>query len=760
MDSVEIASARGNKWRVNKKNRGWHKRLHLRKTADQPPTMQSEDKHGPKEIAEEWEHSTVWPSLKKPPHAVQQSQQRTSDSGNTLRFTCSLCGDSLEYVPKDLLRHFEDKHRGSPPVFSCHMCTFSTHEFSYLQVHLLSHKDTFSTCNLCNDNVQRTWPEFSEHLTMCHCQNGNYACEMCYKFSTGDVGVFLEHMYAHNLTLDGVNDDLHTKDRKKFGLKATTETLRCQHCGYEASRKLLINKDIKAIHICPKDKQKKMKTEVHSIAIKPNDPIPKIKPRLTRSAVREMCWLTQDCLSLPGKEFLDKYCTLSDPQTTLEETQQFLMKSVAGETGDQKWTKALKSVFSNVPQDINLHPMSENGIMSDSSDLTVLTVKNKITVAQNGTTYAKKMKMMNSPEKETVEIVSDEGRGVVNQNGCQLNLNDHASCPQTDTILNNDASLPAQGLRSECTQTEENRENQDVKTDQEIKDCGNKQEQPKHEDGINISNESQEPQCISKVVSKSKRRNQKRKARCKKADKRAAGLPLKIVLKKNPVKEKQWVSQSSLSPLGDGQRDENHGLPVLDITSDENVQIPHNMLVTKEYQGKRTKAPEIDLQNPSEGVTATPQTEPGIETGSCLVGLTSIEMQDDAEKTTQFLGTDVDVSASAGGTSQSDSSAEARSEEISSENVQLQTSGDGSGCHTSDYELSSAADGATSSPVPKPVITPPGKMSIYSFSIDIMVMDITFCGVFTTYIFRFCFTIKSSTKVLSLHLLSCRQNKL
>ena len=436
MDSVEIASARGNKWRVNnKKNRGWHKRLHLRKTADQPPTMQSEDKHGPKEIAEEWEHSRAWPSLKKPPHAAQQSQQRTSDSGNTLRFTCSLCGDSLEYVPKDLLRHFENTHRGSPPVFSCHMCTFSTHEFSYLQVHLLSHEDTFSRCNLCNDNIHRTWPEFSEHLTMCHCQNGNYSCEMCHKFSTGDVGVFLEHMYAHNLTLDGVKDNLRTKNRKKFGLKATTETLRCQHCGYEASRKLLINKDIKAIHICPKDKQKKMKTEVHSIAIKPNDPIPKIKPRLTRSAVREMCWLTQDCLSLPGKEFLDKYCTLSDPQTTLEETQQFLMKSVAGETGDQKWTKALKSVFSNVPQDINLHPMSENGIMSGSSDLTVLTVKNKITVAQNGTTYAKKMKMMNSAEKETAEIVSDEVRGVVDQRGCQLNLNAHASCPRVDTIL-------------------------------------------------------------------------------------------------------------------------------------------------------------------------------------------------------------------------------------------------------------------------------------------------------------------------------------
>lgn len=763
MDLVDVGaatSAGDNKRRVNKKNRDWHKRLHLRKTAVQPPTMQSEDKRGPKKIAEEWEQSkAVWPSSKKPPRGARRG---TNDGGNTLRFTCSQCRDDVEYVPKDLVRHFEDKHRGSPPVFPCHACSFSTHEFSYLQVHLLSHKDTFSSCSICNDNVERTWPEFSAHLTMHHCQNGKYSCEMCQKFSTGDVRVFLEHMYVHNLGLEGAGDDLllHTKDKNQSGPK-TTQALRCQHCGYEASQKSLIAKHIKAVHVCQNGNQRKKKKKgVHSRAMKPNEPIPKIKPRLTRSAVREMCWLTQDCLSLPGREFLDKYCHLSDPQTTLEETQQFLMKSVAGETGDQKWTKALKSVLSNVPQDMNLHPKSENGIMSNSSDLTVLTVKNKITVGQNGATYAKRLKMMTSSDKETVspESTADDARCVVDQNGCQSNLSE--PCPQTETKLNNDVSVPAQNEPSACTQMQENRENQELKTDQETEEHSKKHEEPMHEDGIGTSgelkltNESEEQTSVRKAVPKNKRRarRRRRRPRSKKVDKGSSGSALKIVLKKNPVKEKQWVSQSSLSPSGGGPTDDYQGPPSPRTTLEE-AQIPQNTLLTEAHQKKWTKASETDLHDPSEAIT---QPEPGEErtpgcaakpvgcknlNGNAPVALegssssTHQEMRDDAGKSPQLLETEVDKSSKMG---QSDSKAAAVTEvEVCPENVQ--TSGGGVDCGMSDDGMTSAADGVTpcssyteSSPGPQPVITPQGKAPNYSFYIYIMVKDFTRKGIFLT----------------------------
>ncbi|XP_042357708.1 uncharacterized protein LOC121954335 isoform X2 [Plectropomus leopardus] len=735
MDSVDICAttSRGdNKRRANKKNRDWHKRLHLRKTAGQPRTMQSEDKHGPKKIAEEWEQSTVWPSSKKPPQGTKQGQHRTNDSGNTLRFTCSQCRDNTEYVPKDLVKHFEEKHRGSPPVFSCHTCTFSTHEFSYLQVHILSHKNTFSNCCICNDNVQRTWPEFSAHLTTCHCQNGKYSCEMCQKFSTGDVRVFLEHLYAHNLGLEGSNDlSLHMKGKSKLDPKTTTQSLRCQHCDYEASRKWLITKHVKAVHVCQNGNQRKREQEGRSIAMKQNDPIPKIKPRLTRSAVREMCWLTQDCLSLPGREFLDKYCHLSDPQTTLEETQQFLMKSVAGETGDQKWTKALKTVLSNVPQDMTLHPKSENGIVPNSSDLTVLTVKNKITVAQNGATYPKRLKMMTSSDKETPESARDDARCV--ENGCQSNLNDHTPCPQTETKLNNDISMPAQSEPSGCTQMQENRENQELNTDQE-EHC-KKPEEPMHEDDISselkMTNESNEQ--IPKVVPKKKRRRRKRKARSKRGTNRSSGSALKIVLKKNPVKEKQWVSQSS--SLGGGPTNDRHGSPGPHATSEETAQVLPSMLPTEEaHQKKWTKASETDPDAPTEAIhSKSPQSKPGEElTSSCaangsknmdgnmpvvLEGLPHQEMRDDTEKSVQLLEAEVDESSSVSVTAQTDVRAAAGTEvEMCPEIVQLQTSGGGTDCHVSDDEMSSAADGVTphssytkSSPVFQPIITAQGQ---------------------------------------------------
>ncbi|XP_041645523.1 zinc finger protein 518A [Cheilinus undulatus] len=688
------------KRRVNKKNRDWHKRLHLRKTAVQPPTMQSEDKHGPKKIAGERGQCTAWPSSKKPP---QEAQQRMIDSGKTLRFMCSQCGDNVEYVPKDLVRHFEEKHRGSPPMFPCHTCAFSTHEFSYLQVHLLSHKDTFSSCIICNDNVQRTWSEFSAHLTLCHCQNGKYSCETCHKFSTGDVGVFLEHIYAHSLGLEGADGDL---------LLHKNKPLSCHHCGYEASHKWLITKHIK---VCQNGNQRSRKKEeekeVHSIAMKPNDPpIPKMKPRLTRSAVREMCWLTEDCLALPGKEFLDKYCHLSDPQTTLEETQQFLMKSVAGESGDQRWTKALKNVLSNVPQDMNLHPKSENGIMSNAADLTVLTVKNKITVAQNGAKYAKRLKLVSPAESVPPESAGDDTHCVVNQNGCQSDLND--GTPETKQDIK-DVSLPTLNETSKCAQMEENRENQEVKTDQNQVEHVKKQEEPMHEEnGNNISNKSVEQTSIHKVVPKNKRQKGGHRRKCKKMDERSAALALKIVLKKNPVKEKQWVSQSSLSPSGRGLTDP--GLQIPHASSGETITTPLEV-----QQKKLTKALQTNLHDLSKAVISTSKPEEKVTPGCAgmptksknmdkniqmeLDGLQHQVMKDDAGKP---METEVDRSSSAGRTA-ADSCPE--SVQMSSGDTDDSVSGD---------KTSSAADGVTSqsssnksSSESQPAITPHGEIN-------------------------------------------------
>ncbi|XP_061818422.1 uncharacterized protein znf518a isoform X2 [Nerophis lumbriciformis] len=543
MDLVDICApspASNKKKCARKRNRVWRKRCHRRKRAVQLPTMQREVQNGPKKTPEKCVHSTE-PSSKKPTQGGPQSECWTNNNINALRFTCTQCKNNLEYVPKDLVRHYEENHRGSSPVFSCQMCPFNTHKFSYLQVHLLSHTDTFSSCCICNDNVKRTWSEMSAHFTTCHCQNGKYSCEKCPRFSTSDVTGFLEHMCLRHFGHQGLNEaDLHKKDNNQLGSITANKTLCCPHCSYESSQKWMLAKHINANHRQNGTQRKK----VHSMAKKSNEQ--QMKPRLTRSTVREMCWLTQDCLSMPGRDFLDKYCHLSDPQTTLEETQQFLMKSVAGEKGDQKWTEALKSVLSNVPQDISIHSKSENGIMSDSADLTVLTVQNKITVAQNGATYAKRLKMMEETEKECT--FPESAAADVCQIGGQVILNDDPRSLQTETKLTEDTFISTHNDSPEFIQILENRENQE-KTD--LDNGGNQDKQP-HLEGIGISdepiviNESQEKKSMCKDNPKNTRRKQRRKikSRSKKVVKGTSGVALKIVLKKNPVKDRQWVSQS------------------------------------------------------------------------------------------------------------------------------------------------------------------------------------------------------------------------
>ncbi|TNN37602.1 Zinc finger protein 518A [Liparis tanakae] len=543
---------------VNKRTRDWHKRPHLRKTAARPPpSMQRADKHGPaakkKKTAAaggEWGQSAAWPSLQK---EARRGADGGGDAGaDALSFACSQCRDDSRYLPKDLVRHFEEKHRGSSPVFACGACSFSTHEFSHLQLHLLSHKETFSSCAACRDGVARTWPELSAHLAARHCRAGEYSCATCPKFSTGDVGLFLEHTYAHNLGDEGVEGLSAPAEGEAYGPKTSAQALRCQHCGFEASQKWLIAKHVKAVHVCQNGNQRKKKKkeeeeeEVGSLAGKPNEQIPKVKPRLTRSAVREMCWLSQDCLSLPGRDFLDKYCQLSDPRTTLEETQQFLMKSV---TGDQKWTKALKTVLSNVPQDANANPKSDNVTAASSPDLTVLTVKNKITVAQNGAVYGKRLKASTPSEKETADGAPEDAPRAVVQNGRESNPSERTARSPNKSKPNEEAAPP-----SECPRMQENGESREPMGEQEMEEGGNPPEGPAQPGGMGVSgepklsNQSGEQTPAHKVTPKRKRRRRKRTAGSKRAGRRPSGL--KMALKENPVTETRWQLPSSPSPTG------------------------------------------------------------------------------------------------------------------------------------------------------------------------------------------------------------------
>ncbi|KAK6293445.1 hypothetical protein J4Q44_G00357710 [Coregonus suidteri] len=396
--------AGGNSKVVDDEDKNWHKRLRLRKAAVQPPTMQSEDKHWPNKMGDK-EKSTEQRYLKKTPLKAQKSQHVTKVYGNILRFRCFECKGSTEFSPNDLLRHFQETHPGSQPIFPCDICSFITQEFSRLQVHQLGHRDTFVSCNICNDNVQRTLLQLTTHLNMHHSLNGHYSCEKC-KFSTRDVGEFLEHMYLHNMMpqAGGMADNSNPADpdlQRHLMAKTAQFPFSCQFCDYKALRKDIITKHMATIH--GKETSQKNKLKMKEFGPKTVDnSSPRLKHTVTRSTVRENNWMSQGCLSLSGEGFLDKYCRLSNPERALEETQQFLEKSVAAE--------ALKTVLSNVPKAMTSFSNSDNCMISNpgfpntGKDLTVLMLKNKISVPPNGTTEAIGLKMVEGKKHLVLKV--------------------------------------------------------------------------------------------------------------------------------------------------------------------------------------------------------------------------------------------------------------------------------------------------------------------------------------------------------------------
>lgn len=506
------------KRRLSKKSRARQRRLQLRKTTVQAAAVQPRDKQAAQQIAGEWERSPARRTPQTPQTPLTPLDQQSP--AHTLRFRCCQCRDDWEYEAQELERHCEDRH-GSRPVFSCQTCSFSTDDFSFLQLHLLSHQDSVPSCSICNDGVQRSWSELSAHLTLSHCQDGKYLCDACPRFSSGDVMVFLEHLHKHSVGLEGGSQD---------------PSLHRLHPAHT------LLQHIKAMRVCPSADQKKQK---------PNEPIPKTKARLTRSAVRQMCWLTQDCLALPASDFLQRYCQLPHAHSTLQ-SRQFL-------TGDQKWTKALESVLSHVPKN------PENGVVLDAPDLTVLTLENKITVAQNG--FSKKLKVVRASEREAV-MEAQSGAAP------PQNISAQAGGRQVQLQDNTENQGPGPGSRAQQEEEQEHQEPEGRSTEEST-------------------------QSVQRVAPRAKRRSRRRRRRrsCRRGDK-TVGVALKLVLKKSPEKGQQWVSQSSLPAAGGGEL---MGARLLPHTSElqPDLQGPDELSWTLQEPGATAAGPE--QQHPPSG---------------------------------------------------------------------------------------------------------------------------------------------------------------
>lgn len=624
----------------DKGDRYWHNRLRLRKAAVQPPAMQSGDKRGSKTMIADQEQR---PEQTRP-EKTQQSRHVAKVPGDVLSFRCTECQDKREFSPHDLLRHFQEKHRGSTPFFSCDMCTYNTHKVSCLQVHILGHMDTFASCIICNDNVKRTLLELTAHLDMHHRVNGFYSCERC-TFSVSDVGAFVEHMHLHGLTPcdngshSGCNDvQSHTEPIPM----ATHLPFRCPLCDYETPLKDIIAKHMVTVH--GDERCRTAKRRVKAIRHNLGDSSPRLRRRWRGSMTKEMHWMSQDCLSVPGREFLERYCNLSGSEKALEEAQHLLERSVAAESGGENWTKALQTVLSNVPQDIAHFSVLGSGTTTNpilpntGNDLTVLTVKNKISVPQNGSVEAIGLKTVEGrrnmvskvmpPGKLSLTIPSEtfpeDSHGAADTQRSQSNLNispqtQHNSQPGSLLLRNNVAttSLPNAG----CNQSQENGESQRMRPVQE--DHGEQARQREVSENANhcedeggfielkLRKERSENEEKSPLETRPCLKNKKRRRKAfrpKIVNKPSPGL--KLFLKKDPVKERQWTSQCPFPVMGGGLLEDYQSLPPPQRTLEETQLFLQRALSEENGVKKWTKATKTGQENVPKATTPAPQSKP------------------------------------------------------------------------------------------------------------------------------------------------------
>ncbi|XP_007259205.2 zinc finger protein 518A [Astyanax mexicanus] len=342
-------------------------------------------------------------------------QQGAIFSGKILSFCCSECKGDTTYSPNDLLKHFQVAHRGTLPTYPCDLCTFVTNEFSSLQRHRIGHRDTLVTCEICNDGVQYSLLLLTRHFIMCHSCNGLFRCKKC-DFSTRDAGTFVQHIHHHN--------ESGTKCERCPPLSPTqgkaqsgTFPFTCQFCGYGAARKEYLNKHLSMAHRDEMDKTNRRKSVEDNAGVNSSG----LKLLLKKNAAaaggsRESQWMSK-LNALSGVGLLDHNGRLLNPEKTLEETQQFLERAVGVKKESNMWTKSpLKSepqcsypvTPTTAQPKIQENELSSgSGLVNPSNNngLTVLMVKNKISIPPNCTTKVMGFKMVDGKKHLVLKVI-------------------------------------------------------------------------------------------------------------------------------------------------------------------------------------------------------------------------------------------------------------------------------------------------------------------------------------------------------------------
>uniref|UniRef100_A0A8C5PH05 Zinc finger protein 518A n=1 Tax=Leptobrachium leishanense TaxID=445787 RepID=A0A8C5PH05_9ANUR len=173
-------------------------------------------------------------------------------SAKVLHFFCQKCNNGIRYSPNDLQKHFQIMHNGELPLYPCEMCNFSANDFQVFKQHRKTHRSALVKCEICNNDYMYTLLGLTKHFSTMHCVNGRFSCSKC-RFSTIDVGTFVQHIHRHNGIEYACQKCNHIsfsriEFQKHLQGHATLFPFSCQYCNYSAMRKDFIVKHVLARH--------------------------------------------------------------------------------------------------------------------------------------------------------------------------------------------------------------------------------------------------------------------------------------------------------------------------------------------------------------------------------------------------------------------------------------------------------------------------------------------------------------------------------
>ncbi|XP_037611413.1 zinc finger protein 518A [Sebastes umbrosus] len=343
-------------------------------------------------------------------------QQGAVFSGKILSFGCSVCKDDSTYSPNDLLKHFRAAHKETLPTYPCDLCGFVTNEFPALQRHRIEHRNTLVTCELCDNDVQYSLLLLTRHYIMCHSLNGQFNCEWC-EFTTLDAGTFVQHIHHHNESPWKCskcrhicsNEEDHQKHKKAH---SCTFPFTCQVCGYGAARSENLKKHMAAVHKEEIERRNALKAIEDSVT--PANSSASLKLLLKKSGDSQEAQRISklNCLSgsLPNQNG-----RLIKPEISIDETHHF----VDAKKENKHSGKGSHNTEQSMPvmlQEWDNSASSDAASHTSPNGLTVLMVKNKISLPPNCTTKVMGFKMVDGKKHLVLKVIPTSKQDSSTQN--------------------------------------------------------------------------------------------------------------------------------------------------------------------------------------------------------------------------------------------------------------------------------------------------------------------------------------------------------